>query len=248
MPLLKQAWQKVTFVSWRYDRSVLQPMLPPGLVVDEHDGSAWVTLVLLRLAELRLPGAPAMPLLSSFAQTNLRTYVRGPGDVPGVWFFAVDAGRLWITAGARVLLGAPYFLAREDIAAAEDGRTVRYTGIRHARRPPAACKVVVRPGDQVEADERDLWLTHRWYAYTRHAGVLMRNPVSHKAWPLRTARLVTVAQTLTTAAALPEPASDPNVRFSDGVADVALGLPRPVSSRCVSRVLPGNHGSVNAGI
>jgi uncharacterized protein YqjF (DUF2071 family) len=56
---------------------------------------------------------------------------------------------------------------------------------------------------------------------------LLRHPVSHEAWPLRTARLVSLAQTLTTAAGLPEPAGEPSVRYSDGVTDVSTGLPRP---------------------
>lgn len=230
-PFMRQSWRDVTFVSWRYERSVLEPMIPPGLVVDEHDGSAWLTLVALRLTGSRLPFTPPVPVLSSFAQTNVCTYVVDPDGVPGIWLFSVDAGRLWITAGARLVFGAPYFLAREDIATGRTGRTVRYVGIRHARRPPAACKLVVEPGEVTEPDERDLWLTHRWHAYTRQAGLLLRHPVSHEPWSLRTANLVSLIETLTVAAGLPAPDGVPIVRYSDGLAEVTLGLPRPVSNK-----------------
>lgn len=82
-----------------------------------------------------------------------------------------------------------------------------------------------------EPDERDLWLTHRWHAYTKHAGLLLRQPFSHEPWPLRTAALVSLTETLTTAAGLPEPAGDPSVRYSDGVTRVTMGLPQPVTNK-----------------
>lgn len=227
-PVMRQSWREVTFVNWRYDRSVIEPMIPPGLVVDEFDSSAWLTLVALRVNGARFPGTPPQWVLSSSAQTNLRTYVCGPDGVPGIWLLSVDTGSLWATVRARLLSGAPYFLAREDIAAGNTGWKIRYVGIRHARRPSAACKLVVEPGEVTKPDERDLWLTHRWHAYTRQAGFLLRQKVSHEPWPLRSANLVSLTQTLTTAAGLPEPAGDPSIRYSDGVAEVALSLPRPV--------------------
>lgn len=225
---MRQSWREVTFVSWRYDRSVIEPMLPPGLVVDELDGSAWLTLVALRLTGTRLPGTLPVPVLSAFAQINVRTYVRGPDGEPGIWLVSVDADRLWVTACARLLLGTPCFLAREDIATGRTGRTIRYLGIRYARRPPAACKLVVEPGEATEPDERDLWLTDRWHAYTRHAGILLCLPVRHEPWPLRTASLVSLTETLTPAAGLPVPSGEPSIRYSDGVTEVTMGLPRPV--------------------
>ena len=54
VPLPRQAWCMVTFVYWRYDASVPQPMLAPGLTVDQQDGSAWATLVALEMRDVRL--------------------------------------------------------------------------------------------------------------------------------------------------------------------------------------------------
>ena len=76
-------------------------MLAPGLTVDQRDGSAWATLVALEMRDVRLPGMPPVPQLSTFPQTNLRTYVRGPGDQEGIWVFSVGSARLWITLAAR---------------------------------------------------------------------------------------------------------------------------------------------------
>src|SRR5437660_7938168 len=107
VPLLRQAWRTVPFVHWRYPAAALQAQLPDGMTVEEYDGSAWLTLTPLQMRDVRLPAMPAVPRLSVFPETNLRTYVRGPAGRPGVWFFSLDAASTWITIGARLLLGAP---------------------------------------------------------------------------------------------------------------------------------------------
>lgn len=224
IPLLRQAWRTVTFVHWRYARSQLQPMMPPGLTVDERDGSAWVTLTPLLMQDVRLAGTPPVPRLSTFPETNLRTYVRGPDGREGIWFFSLDAAAAWITVGARLLLGAPYFLAALAIDA---GDGVRYAGARLSRRRPS-CRLQVRPGPPVEPDGLEVWLTHQWRAYTRHAGMLLELPVRHEPWPLRAATVTGLAESLTAAAGLPAPPAPALVHYSEGVAEVAFGPARPV--------------------
>jgi uncharacterized protein len=139
--LLRQAWRTVTFVHWRYPAAWLQASLPPGLSVEEYDGSAWLTLTPLQMRDVRLPGTPAVPGLSVFPETNLRTYVRGPGGQPGLWFFSLDAASAWITIGARLLLGAPYFRAELDITT---GDSFCYSGKRTGP-TPAVYRLHVRP-------------------------------------------------------------------------------------------------------
>ncbi|MBV9094802.1 MAG: DUF2071 domain-containing protein [Streptosporangiaceae bacterium] len=231
VPVLRQAWRTVTFVHWRCDTALLQRRLPAGLTVEEYDGSAWLTLTPLRMHGVRLPGTPAVPGLSDFPETNLRTYVRGPGGRQGLWFFSLDAASAWITAGARLLLGAPYFLAELDI---EAGDGIRYTGTR-AGRVPAVYRLEIRPGPPVGAVGLHLWLTHRWRAYTWHAGCLLEIPVRHEPWPLRTATAAALMESLTTAAGLPAPAGAPLIHYSDGVERVAFGPARPVRCQAAAR-------------
>jgi hypothetical protein len=89
VPLLRQAWRRVTFVHWRYPGPLLQRLMPSGLTVEEYDGSAWLTLTPLQMRDVRLAATPAVPGMSAFAETNLRTYIGGPGGRPGVWFFSL---------------------------------------------------------------------------------------------------------------------------------------------------------------
>jgi uncharacterized protein len=222
VPVLRQAWRTVSFVHWRYPASSLQSLLPPGLVAEEYDGSGWLTLTPLLMRDVRVPGTPSVPGFSTFAETNLRTYVRGPGGAPGLWFFSLDAARAWITVGARLALGAPYFRAALAI---EDSDGIRYTGTRKGR-IRAAYRLHVRPGPPIEPGPLDLWLTHRWRAYTRHAGQLLQIPVRHEPWPLRNATVTMLEESLTTAAALPPPDDVALARYSAGVADVTFGVPR----------------------
>lgn len=224
--MLRQAWRTVTFAHWRYDASALQPLLPPGLTVEEHDGSAWVTMTPLEMRDVRLPGTPPLPWLSSFPETNLRTYVRGPRGRAGVWFFSLDAASTWITIGARVVIGAPYFRADSHIGA---GDFIRYDGTRRGREGPAY-RLEVRPGPPIEPTDLDVWLTARWRAYTQHAGRLLEVPVRHEAWPLRAATVLALEESLTTAAGLPAPPRSAVVHYSDGVADVAFGAATVVRS------------------
>lgn len=221
--LLRQAWRTVSFVHWRYDRAVLAALLPDGLTVDEADGSGWVSLTPLRMQDVRPVGLPALPYLSAFPETNLRTYVRGPDGGQGVWFFSLDAARAWITFGARLLLGAPYRLARLSVSRAD---VVRYAGRRLGS--AARYRLAVAPGEAVAEDRLDRWLTDRVRAYTRHAGTLLEVPVSHEPWPLRRAEVASLEQTLTDAAGLPRPGRPALVHYSDGVRDVGFAAARAV--------------------
>jgi uncharacterized protein YqjF (DUF2071 family) len=225
IPLLRQAWRTVTFVHWRYPRWVLQPLLPSGLTAEEHDGSCWVSLTPLRMRDVRLPGMPAVPRLSTFPETNLRTYVRGPDGRPGLWFFSLDAASTWLTVGARLLIGAPYFRAGLGIVEVGDG--IGYTG-RRTGRGPAAYHLRVEPGQHIQPSARDVWLTHRWRAYTRHAGCLLEIPVRHEPWPLQSATVTMLDESLTAAAGLPAPPEAEFAHYSDGVADVTFGPARLV--------------------
>src|ERR1044072_1701490 len=100
-----QAWRNLTFLHWRYPPAVMQAHLPKGLQVDTFDGSAW-----LRLAPVLLGLT-----YSTFPETNVLTYVRGPDGKSGVWFFSLDAASLSAVIGARIAYGLPYMWSRMSV-------------------------------------------------------------------------------------------------------------------------------------
>ncbi|GGW14153.1 hypothetical protein GCM10010501_21050 [Streptomyces libani subsp. rufus] len=229
VPGLRAHWLTQTFVHWPYPPDRIQSLLPRGLTVDTYDGSAWVSLTPFVMAGVRPHGSPAA--LPPFAETNLRTYVRGPDGGQGLWFLSIEVACPVMLAARAV--GVPYHLGRLRLAR-RDG-VVAYSGAR--RGGGTGYRLSVRPGEPIRPSGRDVWLTSRWRAFTRQLGALWETPVEHAPWPLREARLETLSETVTTVAGLPAPVTEPVVHFSDGVRDVRLGVSHPVRRR--GRAFPG---------
>jgi uncharacterized protein YqjF (DUF2071 family) len=90
----------------------LRQRIPDELEIEECDGSAWLSIVFFRVRALRARGALPVPGISSFLQLNVRTYVRGPDGLPGVWFFSIDASSRLAALGVRRIYHVPAFHAR----------------------------------------------------------------------------------------------------------------------------------------
>lgn len=224
LPWLYQRWESMTFLHWSYDPTVVQRLLPPGLVVDRFDGRAWIGLTPFVMRDLRLPLLPTMGGWSTYPETNVRTYVRGPDGRDGLWFLSLDTAR------------APYLLARtlglayawSRMAVQSRERTIEYTARR--RLPPAgrpATRVRIQVGERLasaELGERDHFLTGRWHAYHAIRGRLLVTSVEHRPWPLWRATITELHDELVAAGGLPAPEGPPLVHFSAGV-DVRVGYP-----------------------
>ncbi len=224
-----QGWHDLASVHWRYDPAVVQALLPPGFTVDTLDGSAWVGLIPFRMHRVRLPGLPALGQLSTFPETNVRTYLRDPQGRPGVWFCSLDITRLVPALVARVSYRLPYCWATMSIE--RDRDLITYTSRRRWPRPSvpgaAESRVEVRVGPQVrphEVDELQVFLTARWALGTTFGRRLMWAAVDHEPWPVHRAELVSCDETMLAAAGLPAPEGDPVVLWSPGV-EVRIGRP-----------------------
>ena len=44
-PVMRQRWERLSFLHWPYDPAVVQGLLPEGLHIEPFDGAAWVGLV-----------------------------------------------------------------------------------------------------------------------------------------------------------------------------------------------------------
>lgn len=222
VPAFRAGWLRQTFVHWPFAPEDVQALLPEELVVDEYAGAAWVGLTPFVMADVRPPGVSAgVPGLPTFAETNLRTYVRHRSGRDGLWFLSIEvACPLMLAARA---IGAPYNPGTLSVSV--DGDAVSYAGSRWGG--GASYRLGVRAGDPITPTERDVWLTSRWRAYTRRFGMLWETPVEHEPWPLADASVDVLDESLTTAAGLPAPTAEPLVHFSEGVRHVRLGVPRP---------------------
>ncbi|NMI01674.1 DUF2071 domain-containing protein [Pseudonocardia sp. K10HN5] len=222
-PVLEAAWLKLTFVHWPFRPADVQRLLPRGLLVDEFDDMAWVSLTPLLMAGVRPAGVSVAPRSTTFPETNLRTYVRRPDGRDGVWLLSLEvASAVMLTA--RYAVGAPYHLG--DLSVSEHGGALVYAGARRGGEP--SYHLVIRPGERIQPSDRDIWLTSRWRGYTRRFGILFETPVEHEPWPLSTGVIEQFSETLANSVGLPAPAGEPVVPFSEGVRNVRLGASRPL--------------------
>lgn len=225
--VMQQGWYDLASIHWRYDAADVAAVLPGGLQVDTYDGSAWVGLISFTMRGIGPPHFPAVPYLGSFPEINVRTYVVNDG-VPGVWFCSLDINRLIPTLVARVTYRLPYCWG--SASHRRNGDTVATEVHRRwpTRGPGSAFSIEV--GEPIEEQsDLDIFVTARWGLYSpRRGGRVRYAPVSHPRWPLNRARLLSIDDSLLTAAGLPAPTGDPHVLFSDGVL-VRIGLPHAVS-------------------
>ena len=221
--VMVQQWQDLAYIHWRYPIEEIQALLPAGVEVDTFDGSAWVGLIPFSMRNIGLPGLPAVPYFGSFPEVNVRTYVRRNG-VPGVWFFSLDVNRFLPALVARVSYFLPYCWGK---ASNKRTDTTLETEVRRSWPSRASTSIRVSIGDPIESpDDLSVFLSARWGLYSRGIGKGVRYaPVDHETWPLWTAKLESLNDTLLIAAGLSAPVGDPHVMFSPGVS-VRIGLPR----------------------
>lgn len=180
-----------------------------------------------------VPGLPGVPYLGSFAEINVRTYVRRNG-VPGVWFCSLDINRLLPTIVARTTYTLPYCFGRASNKRVGDELLTMVK-----RRWPRGDRVAntnirLKIGEQIVAPSPlEIFLSARWGLYTTTRGGSLRYaPISHEPWRLQRAEIISLDDSLIEAAGFATPTvaanGEPHVMFSSGL-PVRVGLPKRVS-------------------
>jgi uncharacterized protein YqjF (DUF2071 family) len=181
-------------------------------------GRAWVGLVLFWL-RVRCPGGPSVPLVGSFPEINVRTYVRGPDGMSGIWFFSLDAPHRLAPGVARALYHLPY--RRAAIVMSSTAAQRRYASRRLDRHGCAAtCFAIVSPGVAVDPEAvsaLEHFLTARWRLFAPGRRGIECARVQHPPWVLRRSEAREVDTGLLRAAGLPEPGAGPLVHACDDV-------------------------------
>ena len=246
-PIMHQQWRDITFVHWRVDPDRVARFMPRGVRPDVHDGASWVGLIPFRMVDAGVGRGRPVPWLGTFLETNVRLYSRDDAGRRGVVFLSLDAQRLPVVVGARLLFGTPYQWARmrfapESVPSEPTGTVVTYAARRHRapwRRfagltgtaypptPGPSSRMRVRVGEPVtEPTALDLFLTARFGLHTTVAGRALWVPNTHGPWPLRRAEVLELDDQLVVAAGLPgvtDRAPD-SVLFSSGV-ETSFGRP-----------------------
>ena len=224
-PVMRQRWERLTFLHWAFEAAQVQRLLPEGLQVDTFGGAAWVGLVPFYMHVFTATGHRA-PWASDFCETNVRTYVRDRDGQTGIWFFSLDAARLGAVAVARSSYRLPYFWSAMRLA--ERPGKIAYSCRRRWPGPRgAASRIQIVIGDPYRAGElteRDHFLTARWLLFSVAGRRQRFARACHQPWPLHHAEALAVDDQLVAATGLPSPQGEPLVHYSPGV-DVRIGRP-----------------------
>jgi uncharacterized protein YqjF (DUF2071 family) len=223
-----QSWLDLMFAHWRLPEEALREVVPARLPIDTYDGSAWIGVTPFCVRGLRLRGTPPAPVLSSFPELNVRTYVSVEGK-PGIYFLSLDADSWPAVFAARRSYRLPYFRSRIEVD--KEGERIGFDSIRiSGDAPPAYFTASYGPaGDPLPIREGSLerWLTERYCLYTLDERQrIQRGEIHHPPWPLQPAW----AEIETNTMAMPfgiELEAEPLLHFS-ARQDVALWALQPV--------------------
>jgi uncharacterized protein YqjF (DUF2071 family) len=207
-----QTWRDLLFAHWAVPVEVLRTVVPPALPIDTWEGEAWIAVTPFAVTGLRLRGTLPPPVLSHFAETNVRTYTTLDGK-PGIYFLSLDAASALAVAGARASYGLPYFRARMAIERS-DGE-IRYrsarvgsTALLQARYRPTGAVFQARPGTL------EHFLIERYCLYTVDGDRVRRADIHHPPWDLQPARAEFAENTMAAAAGVPLGAREPLLHYA----------------------------------
>jgi uncharacterized protein YqjF (DUF2071 family) len=232
-PVMYQNWRRLLFLHWEVPADSLQRLLPDGLELDLFEGRAFVGLVPFAMEGVRPRGLPAVPGLSDFLETNVRTYVHHRGTRPGVWFFSLDAANAVGAALGRLGFGLPYFFARMGLTAEESASVLRlsYASDRIYPGPkPATTRIVAEvrsPVEPARVGTLEYFLAERYLLYSlSRRGVLSTGRVHHTPYPLRVAEVASLDESALLTAGIDRPDACPLAHYASGVDVEVFGLER----------------------
>ncbi len=226
---MHQTWGKLLFMHWPVPADALRSLVPDTLTIDTFNGTAWVGVTPFTMWGVRPRGTPALPLVSTSHEMNVRTYVHHEG-VPGVWFLSLDASNPLFVLGARLGFGLPYYQALMTLNDLE--RTLRFRSRRfHPAAPSAELDVTWRGGASLSPahpGSRAFFLIERYCLYVVRGGALFRTRIFHAPWPLRRAELEGLWSTMLEAHGLPTRQDEPLLHAQAAPLNVDVWAPERV--------------------
>jgi uncharacterized protein YqjF (DUF2071 family) len=231
--VMTQTWHDLLFAHWTIDIALVRSHVPPHFELDLFDGRAWIGIVPFYMTNVSPRGVPPLPLMSEFAELNVRTYVR-VGDRPGIYFFSLDAGSRFAVLAARALLNLPYFSASMRVVRRQSA--IEYDSTRGGSRRKAELQATYAPdGEMFTASVGTLeyFLTERYCLYhVDRRGRPYRLDIHHRPWRLQPATANVTRNTMAEVCGLTRADEPPLLHFAkrqDMIAWLPTSLARKTS-------------------
>ncbi len=206
---MKHKWRDLSFLHYPIDPDELRFIVPSELTIDTYPDKtgkeqAWVGLIPFWMTGVRPTFLPPLPGLSTFPETNLRTYVHHDGKNPGVWFFSLDAANRVACATARQTYGLPYFWASMQVKHSEG--KITYESVRH--HPSKAFHKLTtlskEPLGTARVGSLEFFLVERYLLYSKLRRKLNTAQVHHPPYELTSMSLLSIRETITQADNVPQ--------------------------------------------
>jgi uncharacterized protein len=225
-----QRWRHLLFLHWEVPVVALKALVPPDLTIDTFEGRAYIGVVPFTMLDVSPWWSPSVPGVSNFHELNVRTYVHKDGELPGVWFFSLDAASSIAVILARTGWHLPYHRAAMDLSVEES--TVRYRTRRLWPGPkPAELTATYRIGDSLGhavPDTFEHFLVERYLLFAQTGAGIELGQVHHAPYPLHRAEVTELSESMVSALGLPAPSGAPHALYSPGV-DVDVFALRPLA-------------------
>lgn len=222
--IMGQRWKDAVFLHWRISVEQAAGYMPPGVVPDVFDGSAWVGIIGFQMQEASLGTGPGIPYFGTFTEINVRLYSREPDGTRGVVFVTLDATRLAVVLAARTA-GIPYVWSHATYLPAKANSAAVGYSVRRFRGGARSDFAVIPDFDATAEDSLSVHLTARFGLHSVVAGRTAFIPNTHLAWPLFHATTTVLDDSLLHAAGFDVPGPPDSVLYSPGVYTL-FGKPR----------------------
>lgn len=214
-------------IHWPVSPATLRASIPDSLELDVFQGSAYLTLIPFQILGNRPHGLP-LGAGHDFLELNARTYVRH-GDIPGIYFFSLDASSRLAVAFARLLVGLPYRYAEMEMKRFGE-RGIEYRSARKSQ--PAFLFARYQIGDPLETPVPETlphFLLERYALFIERGPTLWRQQVRHRPYRPRGVDVLDLEHAIWEADGVPGGWGAPELAHYQDELEVEIFAPAPVA-------------------
>ena len=224
--IMLQRWRDLLFAHWSLRAEIIRALVPRELELDLWQDTAYVAITPFWMSGVRPRGVPPPPLVHTFPELNVRTYVKYKG-IPGVYFFSLDAASRLGVWGARKFYHLPYYFASMQIE--KQGEAFRYSSARNEGPRPGEFRARYWPVSAPRRWEKgglEYFLSERYCLYTVYRETVLRAFIHHLPWPLQNADAEIETNTVALADGIELPEQKPLLHYSRDL-EVLIWWPEP---------------------
>jgi uncharacterized protein YqjF (DUF2071 family) len=187
-PFLTAEWRHLLMLNYVVEPTALEPLVPPGTILDTYQGKAYASLVAFLFLRTRLLGVP-IPFHQDFEEVNLRFYVRrfAGGDWRrGVVFIQELVPKLAVALTARLVYNENYeSLPMRHALETGPGQapsSLRYEWEARGRWNGVRAKTAGEPHEPASGSLEEFITEHYWGYARQKDGSCVEYEVEHPRW------------------------------------------------------------------